>query len=209
MNRSIVKALIICGILAPVIYIATDILAGMAYPGYDFFSQAISELSAIGAPTRPVWIALTFIFNPLLVAFGIGIYMTNTTKRSFRITGSLVTVWGLLGFVWLFFPMNMRGAIGSSTDTMHLIMAAITVLLMMFFMGSGAATHGRRFRIFSILMILTMLFFGALTGQQAPNVAANLPTPWMGVTERISVYSPMLWIFALAIVILNSLKIKK
>lgn len=209
MNKSIVKAFIICGILAPIIYIATDLFAGMIYSGYDFSSQAISELSAIGAPTRALWIAMTFIFNPLLVAFGIGIYGTGDANRSLRITGFLVTVWGLLGFIWLFFPMNMRGAIGSSTDTMHLVMAGITVLLMTFFMGFGASAHGTRFRSFSVLTILTMLFFGALTGQQAPNVAAQLPTPWMGVMERISVYSPMLWIFVLAIVLLNAVNKKK
>ena len=41
---------------------------------------------------------------------------------------------------------------------------------------------------------------------QAPRVEAQLPTPWLGVIERISVYSPMLWILVLAIILLQTEK---
>jgi len=35
-------------------------------------------------------------------------------------------------------------------------------------------------------------------------MAANLPTPWLGVTERISIFGYMLWIAVLAIVLLRT-----
>jgi len=37
-------------------------------------------------------------------------------------------------------------------------------------------------------------------------VEAQLPTPWLGIIERISVYSPMLWILVLAILLLQAKK---
>jgi hypothetical protein len=198
------KFLLICGVLASLLYIGTDILLAMHWEGYSYASQTISELSAIGAPTRPLWIAMTFLFNPLLIVFGIGVWRSAGEKRTLRITGILLAIWGALGFVWLFFPMHLRGSIGSATDTMHLVMAGVTVPLMMLFIGFGSGAKGKCFRIYSILTILAMLIFGALTGMQAPKVAAQLPTPWLGIMERVSVYSPMLWIMVLAAVLLRA-----
>ena len=38
------RVLLTCGILAPLLYLATDILGGLRYPGYRFTAQAVSEL---------------------------------------------------------------------------------------------------------------------------------------------------------------------
>jgi hypothetical membrane protein len=205
-SNSTERFFLICGILSAILYIGTDIFLAMSYPGYSYTDQAVSELSAIGAPTTPLWVTMTFLFNPLLIIFGLGVLRAVGDKRSLRFTGILITIWGLLGFAWLFFPMHMRGAIGSTTDTMHLVMSGVTVFLIVSFIGFGSATQGKRFRLYSILTILVMLFFGALVGQQAPRVAAQLPTPWMGIMERISVYSPMIWVIVLASILLRKNK---
>jgi hypothetical protein len=192
------RVLLVCGILAPLLYVGTDIVAAMLYKGYSYADQAVSELSAIGAPTQPLWTAMTFLFNPLLIAFGVGVWSVAGRRRSLRITGILLAVWGVIGFVWLLFPMNMRGAIGSASDTGHLILSGVTVLLILLFVGIGSGARGKWFRLYSILTMLAVLVFGALVGVQAPRVAAQLPTPWMGVMERVCVFSPMLWVLVLA-----------
>jgi len=51
-----------------------------------------------------------------------------------------------------------------------------------------------------------MLAFGGYVGMQAPKVAAQLPTPWMGIMERIGVFSPMIWVMVLAIFLLRDQK---
>jgi hypothetical protein len=200
----VTKILLLCGILSSLLYVATDIFAAMSWEGYSYTSQSISELSAIGAPTRPLWIAMLFLYNPLLIAFGIGVWLSAGRKRGLRITGILLAVWGIIGFVWMFFPMHLRGAIGSATDTMHLILAGVTVLLLALFIWFGSGARGKCFRLYSILTILALLVFGALVGQQAPLVAAQLPTPWIGVMERVSVYSPELWVLVFGVVLLRT-----
>jgi hypothetical protein len=202
------KTLLICGIISSLLYVGTDILLALHWEGYSYADQAISELSAIGAPTRPLWIAMSFLFNPLVIAFGAGVRWSAGGKRSLRVTGILLIVWGAIGFVWLFFPMHLRGAEFSATDTMHLVMSGMTVLLITLFIGFGSGARGKWFRLYSILTILALLGFGALVGLQAPRVAAGLPTPWMGVMERVSVYSPMLWVIVLAAVLLRLPNIK-
>ena len=57
----------------------------------------------------------------------------------------------------------------------------------------GATAFGKRFRIYSIASIVMTLAFGALTGQYGPRIPKNLPTPWVGVWERISIAAFMFW----------------
>ena len=56
------QALLACGILSSLLYVATDILGGLRYEGYSFTSQAISELMAVRAPSE------AFV-DPLLIAY--------------------------------------------------------------------------------------------------------------------------------------------
>ena len=49
------KILLVCGILSSLLYVAIDALAALRYEDYhSYASQAISELGAIGAPTKPL-----------------------------------------------------------------------------------------------------------------------------------------------------------
>lgn len=48
------KLLLVCGILASLLYVATDMLAAIRWEGYSYTAQTISETFAIGAPTRPL-----------------------------------------------------------------------------------------------------------------------------------------------------------
>jgi protein-S-isoprenylcysteine O-methyltransferase Ste14/hypothetical membrane protein len=195
-----------CGIIAPLLYVATDLLASYLYKGYNYADQAISELSAIGAPTQTFWNIMVIIINTLLIAFGMSVRGAGNKKRKLQITGTLLTTWGVIGYIWLLFPMNMRGAIGSASDTGHLVMSAVTVLLIIFFIGLGSTTEGNLFRYYSILTILAILTFGTLVGMQATRVAMQLPTPWMGIMERMSVYPTMLWVLVLAVILLKDEK---
>ena len=46
------KYLLVCGVVAPLVYIGTVILGGLLRPGYSHVAQAISELMAAGAPNK-------------------------------------------------------------------------------------------------------------------------------------------------------------
>jgi hypothetical protein len=88
-------------------------------------------------------------------------------------------------------------------DTAHLILAGVTGALMFAAMAFGAAALGMWFRIYSIATIVILLVFGALTTANASRVAANLPTPWAGLWERINIGVFLLWVVVLAIVLMR------
>jgi Protein of unknown function (DUF998) len=196
------EALLACGLLAALVYVGGDILAAMLTDGYSYTSQGIGELMAVEAPTRPLLFVLFTIHNVLVVAFGLAIWATDSTRRAMRVTGALLIVYGLLGFVGFQFPMHVRGAEPAitTTDAAHIAFTVADVLLALLGIGFGAFTHGTRFRLYSMATILVLILFGALAGLQGPQLATGQPTPWLGVTERITVYASMLWLLVLAVV---------
>jgi len=198
------KSLLVCGIVSSLLYVGTDIAAAMLYEGYSYINQAVSELSAIGAPTRPLWVAMSFLYNPLVIAFGVGVWGSAGGKRSLRVAGILLIVYGVLGLMAFLFPMNLREAEKTLTDTMHIIGTSVTVLLILLFIGFGSSAGGKWFRLYSILTIVALLVFGALAGMQGPRIEAGLPTPWLGVMERVNIYASMLWVLVLAAVLLRA-----
>lgn len=204
--KIVLKALFICGILAPLVYVGADILAALQWEGYSYTSQGISELMAIGAPTRPFLVVLFTIHNVLAIAFGLGIYWaTDSRKRALRFTGILLIGYGIVGLVaLLFFPMHLRGTVGTISDTGHIIFTFASVLFLLLPIGFGANAHGKRFRLYSIGTILILLLFGAWAGMDGPRIAAQLPTPWLGIKERINIYASMLWLLVFAINLLRA-----
>ena len=199
------KTLLACGLASSLLYLAMNVFVPLQWAAYSSFSQTISELSAIDAPTRPLWVPLGIVYTLLVAAFGVGVWTCADRSRPLRVVGGLFVANGLIGLAWL--PMHQRAVLAAGgatlTDTMHIVWSVVTVALMMFEIGFAAAALDRRFRRFSIATMVVLFVCGALTFWSAPGVAANLPTPWLGVWERINVLGFMLWQAVLAIALLR------
>jgi len=203
LTKNNIKVLLLCGILSSLLYIGTDILTSLLYEGYSYTSQQVSELSAIGAPTRQLWITMSFIWALLVIAFGIGIFQLTSPKRFLRLTGVLLVIYGVIGLLWDFAPMHQRGTVELADDIMHIIFASVQVLLILLFIILGSGADGIGFRIYSIVTIIALLVFGAWTGTKASAIAEGQSTPWMGIIERVNVYLSMLWVLVFAVILLR------
>ena len=201
------KALLVCGILASLLYVGTDILAAMRYQGYSYTSQTVSETFAIGAPTRPLIVVRALAYDVLLIAFGWGLWRFAGRKGPLRIAAGLLVALGIVDLAGPFAPMHQRAVLaaggGTLTDTLHITLASVDVLFILLIVAFGANASGKLFRLYSIATILVVFVFGVLAGFDGPRVSANLPTPWVGVTERISIFGYMLWMAVLAITLLR------
>jgi hypothetical protein len=195
------RALIVCGIVASLLYAAMNAFVPPLFPGYSSVSQTVSELSALGAPTRPLWLVLGAVYAVLTAAFGYGVWLSASGSRALRVAGALMIANGVASLYWP--PMHPRGGDFTLTDGMHILWAAVSVVLMTLAIGFGAAAFGARFRGYSITTLLILLVFGALTGIDGPRIAANLPTPWVGIWERVSIAAFLLWVCVLASVLLR------
>jgi hypothetical protein len=173
-----------------------NVFVAMQWEGYSLASGTVSELSAIGAPTRRLWLLLGIPYTLLVAAFGWGVRASAPRNRPLRAAGGLLIAYGVVGLFWP--PMHLRGTEPTLTDTLHIVFTMVTVLLMMLAIGFGAAALGRAFRLYSITTIVILVAFGTLAGLDGPRIAANLPTPWIGVWERINIGAFLLWVIVLA-----------
>jgi hypothetical protein len=205
-RKTVRQVLLICGILSSLLYVAMNVFVAMQWEGYNSASQTVSELSAIGAPTRSLWVLLGIPYTLLVTAFGWGVWASARRNRPLRVVGGLMVACGVIGFAWPLAPMHLRGAEFTLTDTMHIVLAMVTVLLYLLVLGFGAAAFGKRFRLYSIATMVILGAFGALTGLDGPRIAANLPTPWVGVWERINIGVFLLWVVVLAMALLRAEK---
>lgn len=203
------RVLLACGILSSLLWpLSSEVLAASLYEGYSPFSQAVSELTSIGAPTRTPLTVEGFIYEALIIAFGIGVWRSARKNRALRVTGALLIAYGAVGPLWLPFPMTARRDIRPTdamafTDVMHLTLGAVDALLYVAILGFGAAALGKGFRLYSILTMAVVLVFGAWTNSFVPLIAAGRPTPWLGVVERIMLGAFLTWVVVLAVILLR------
>ena len=198
------KILLVCGILSPVLYAVSDVLAGMQWEGYSFRDQTISELGAVGAPSRPLFALLLLAVYGLMVAFGVGIRKAAGGNRRLRVTGGLLVGLGVMALtVGQFAAMRLRGTEQGFAGTMHLIEGMVAMLMTFTAMGIAATTFGMRFRLYTIATIILALGFGAWALLEAPQIEHGLVTPWIGVKERIFWYGYQSWFIVLALTLLR------
>jgi Protein of unknown function (DUF998) len=198
------KALLACGVGYSVSFVAiNDVVAGLLYDGYSHLDQAVSELSAIDAPTRTLLAALVPLWSALLIGFGTGVLRATNRNQPLRVTGCLLVAHGMVSVHWLWFPMTAREDIVAGTtrwnDVAHVALAGWSMLLCLAEISFGAVAFGRRFRIYSLVTVVTAVVFGALTTTQATNLADGDPTPLMGLYERITIAMWLIWIAVLSV----------
>jgi len=204
-DQVIREGLLVCGIVSSILYLVANIITAMLYEGYDVASQTVSELSAIDAPTRTLWVGLMIPYSLLVIAFGTGVWQSAAGNRSLRVAGALFIADAVIGFFWP--PMHQREVLaaggGTLTDTLHIVFTMITVPLMILAIVFGAMASGKHFRIYSIATLVILMIAGILTGIDGPKISADLPTPLIGIWERINIGIYMLWVAVFAIALIR------
>jgi hypothetical protein len=180
------KLLLVCGVLSSLLYLGIDALAALRYGGYhSFLSQAISELGAVGAPTKRLVDPLFLTYDILIIAFGVGVWASAGRTRALRVIGALLLGIAVVGLVTP--PMYLRGTGNVSSDLPHIVLTGVIVLSILSAIGFGASLYGRSWRFYSFATLLALLVTGAWTGFEGSRLAAGQTTPWLGLAERINI----------------------
>jgi len=194
------KLLLACGALSSLVYIGADLAAAFLYPDHhSFVAQAVSELTAVGAPTRAVVGPMFLVYNLLVVAFAVGLW-TSVRDDRLRVTAAFVGGIGFIGLVAApFADMNPRGSAFAFNDMLHIALTTAIVLCIFGGVMFAAAAFGRRFFAYSVMTLLALAVFGVLAGMQGVQLASGQATPWLGVLERFHIGAYLLWMAVLAL----------
>ncbi len=142
------------------------------------------------------------IFAILLILFGLGIVQlvqkTNTNKRIGMLGASLFIAMGCLNVTTAtIFPQDAWGSTPTFVGEMHIRISGFIGLISLFYMlligiwfiRTGIAS---RFGIYSFITIGLVVISAAL-------YMANTGSPYMGLTERITILIGFQWTFTLAL----------
>jgi hypothetical protein len=142
----------------------------------------------------------------LYLAFGWGVWRSAGRRRALRAAGGVIVAAAVLGVFWP--PMHQREALaaggGTVTDTLHIVWTVVNGVLTLVAMGFAAAALGKRFRRYSIATMVILLAAGVAASFDGPRVQADLPTPWVGVWERVNIAVWLLWVVVLAVALLRA-----
>lgn len=198
---SLHRLLLWCGVGSSLLYVLMNIFIPLQFEGYSYLDYTVSELSAVGAPTRTLWVLVAMVYVLMFAAFGWGVLKSANGEKRLRLLGYMILAYCAVNVYWP--PMHPRGSVTSLTDTLHLVWAGIAVVFMMTMMGIGASIFGRAFRIYTIATMALLFAFGMLTSSMGPNIPTNQPTPFLGVWERIMIGLFLLWVCVLSFLLLK------
>jgi hypothetical protein len=193
--------LLACGVFASVLYVLADVIAWQRYPEYNPVSQVFSELLAAGAPTRLLMIGVVGIpYNLLIVALSTGVWIAGVHPRRSRLIAVLLLMYALSSFAGgMFFNMDMRGTAATPRGALHPLATGVMSIFILLSVAFAATLHGKKFGVYSVLTLVTLVVFGILVSVQAPQLAANQPAPFIGLLERVNIYAWMVWVAVFAI----------
>ena len=192
MNKKLINWLGLTGILALLSYTAAVVFAPLAYPGYDWMAQAVSDLSAEAAPSRVLWNQLAAIYNVCNVVCvtcaSVYVSENRTFSRLFRVGVYLFTAMNWVSAIgYAAFPLADAGnEIASFRETMHIVVTVAVVLLsiasLVVLIVAGVKERDARGVAIWASIALAMMMIGAI-GQGA------VPPQFFGVVERFSVFA--------------------
>lgn len=173
-------------------YGAMVLFSPLAYPGYDWMSMAVSDLSAVGAPSRELAAQLNSLFGPCAVVsiMAVCVAIRNCEEKLFRSGVYLFAAMEWLctsGYGWFPWISDAQGT--NIQNIMHILVTVFVVLLsivsIIMIFGGTRKSNLKSLGIWSLVCLFVM-FAGAI----GTNV---FPKNVFGIFERMSTFSAVIF----------------
>ncbi|MBR6228314.1 MAG: DUF998 domain-containing protein [Eubacterium sp.] len=191
-KRKLIQWLGLAGVLSFISYALAVIFSPLAFPGYDWMSQAVSDLSAETAPSRQLWAQLSAFYGTggtiCLTCVAIYVSENKIGGKLFRLGIYLFAVMHLVSTVgYKMFPLSDSGKeIESFQEVMHIVVTVAVVLLsiLSLFFLIIAGIKKRQLRSIGVFaaIALGMMMVGSIGTGAAPKA-------YFGIVERFSVFA--------------------
>ena len=189
MKKPLIQKLGLLGIVSFLSYTAAVIFAPLAYPGYNWMAQAVSDLSAANAPSLALWNQLSALYNACEVVC-VTVVCIGIQGQKTRLLRTGIYLFAIMEWVsavgYRMFPLSDSGYAGTFQDVMHMAVTALVVLLSIVSLSViiAAGVKNRDCRSYGVCagVALGMMLIGAM-GMKI------VPTEYFGVVERFSVFA--------------------
>ena len=202
LRKNLPTILLLTGIVAPLLYLTTDLVASSMLPGYSMVTQSTSVLSAPGARTRVLVATLFLVVYSLVVVFGVTVWLSAGGSWSLRLIAWLLigsAILQALGIV--VFPYHPAEAASAVPNVLNLAMLVPSIVIWYLVIVLGVVAFDNWFRFFSIGLLLPWLGYVVLATVGASFfVPGGHPGALVGLQERSMAYTFYLWMALFAVV---------
>ena len=189
MKRTLTQKLGQLGVLSFLSYTTAVVFAPLAYPGYNWMSQAVSDLSAANAPSLALWNQLSAFYNVCEVVC-VTVVCIGIQGRRTKLLRTGIYLFAIMEWVsaigYRMFPLSDSGYAGTFQDVMHMVVTVDVVLLSIISLSivivAGTKDRGSRSYAVCAGIALGMMLVGAL-GMKIVSVE------YFGIVERFSVFA--------------------
>ena len=186
------KHLGVFGIISLLSYTAMVVFSPLAYPGYDWLSMAVSDLSAVGAPSAALAERLNALFGPCAVVCIMAVCVGAAGCRS-KLLKTGIAFFAAMEWItvvgYKMFPLVQGEAVSSFQNRMHII---VTVLVVLFSITSLVliAVGSRMEHIPSLGNWAIACFAAMMIGALGTGI---MPKSVFGLFERFSTFSAVVF----------------
>ncbi|MBN2504563.1 MAG: DUF998 domain-containing protein [Bacilli bacterium] len=194
-QKTFLQYIALCGVFAVAFYVLHDVYGRTFYPGYDWMSQAVSDLTASDAPSRVVAGGLSNVYGTLSVLSSMALVALVKDKwnKLFRVGVYLFASMNLVSNIgYALFPLSTSGYAGTVSDIFHLYVVTISVVLLsiisMILIAIGGWRSERRLHALSFSAVTALVFM--ISGAMLSNIVSQ---SYFGLVERLSTYSAVIF----------------
>ena len=194
-KKKLINWLALSGIFSIVFYLLHDIVGAMNYPGYNWMSQAVSDLTATDSPSFVIASGFVTVYKILscLCSALLCILIKNEKKKSLRLGVYLFSIMNFISAIgYALFPLSSSGFDGSIQSIVHVyVLTAVVVLLsiislIIIAVGSLKGENKHKLLGMIAMMSLVLMFIGTVGSQSASKEI-------FGIFERFSTYSAVIF----------------
>ena len=203
-----VRMLGILGIISLLSYTAMVVFSPLAYPGYDWMTMAVSDLSAKGAPSEALANQLNALFGPcgLVSIMAVCIGIVGCKSKVLKLG-----IYFFAGMEWIcnvgynLFPWVNGAPVSNPQNFMHLVVTVLVVVLSLaslILVAIGARKEEiQSLSIWAIVCLAAMMI--------GPIGTSLLPKAVFGLFERFSTFSAVVFNAILGIYLMKGRFVSK
>ncbi len=190
-QKTLINYIGLLGVVSFLSYLAAVVFSPLAYPGYDWMSQAVSDLSAENSPSKLLWNMLDAPSGKctLVCLMAVCIFIQGRLSKPLRVGIYLFTGMSWVsGIGYSMFPLSDSGNAGKFQDVMHVyvvtpLVVMLSIASLITIMVGGYRSKGKyRYIAVAATVALGMMFAG-------PIGMGAFPKAYFGIFERFSVFA--------------------
>jgi len=196
-KRKILRYAGYVGLLGILFYFLHIIVGANIYKGYNPVKQAVSDLTAVGAPSRVVSSVLSAFYGVCLIVFFIAffIYFRKKFNIFFDLGALFLIIMQAISTIgYSAFPLSANGA-KPFQDAMHIVVTALVVvssIAALVFLTIGAFRSKKNLWLaYASIATLVLMMTGSILTGAVPSI--------LGIAERITIFSLHIYLAVLSV----------